>query len=101
MTPKAPRAPRAPLDFRKVESLRKHMLLTTSDLAGLLGVSRMTYYGWVRGAPLRQANDEKVRAMLRRLLTTMTEHHWPTPEVIAASQAQRLKLLKAVLEQVK
>lgn len=96
-----PKAPRTPLDFRKVEALRRHMLLTISDFAGLLGVSRMTYYGWVRGQPLRQANDEKVRVMLRRLLTTMTEHYWPTPEVIAATQAQRLELLKAVLEQVK
>jgi DNA-binding XRE family transcriptional regulator len=93
--------PKQPIDFIKVESLRKHMLLTTSDLAGLLGVSRMTYYGWVRGQSLRQANDEKVRAMLRRLLTVMTEHHWPTPQVIAAAQAQRLELLKAVLEQIK
>jgi hypothetical protein len=39
--------------------------------------------------------------MLRRLLTVMTEHHWPTPQVIAAAQAQRLELLKAVLEQIK
>jgi DNA-binding XRE family transcriptional regulator len=46
MTPK-------PLDFRKVEALRKHMLLTTSDMSELLKVSRMTYYGWVKGKPLR------------------------------------------------
>lgn len=96
-----PKAPRTPIDFRKVEALRKHMLLTTSDLAGLLGVSRMTYYGWVRGTPLRQANDDRVRVMLKRLLTVMTEHHWPTPQVIAAGQKQRLELLKEVLEQVK
>jgi DNA-binding transcriptional regulator YiaG len=90
MTPK-------PLDFSKVEALRKHMLLTTSDMSELLGVSRMTYYGWVRGKPLRRANDESVRAMLKRLLAVMTEHGWPMPEVIAAAQKQRKERLLGIL----
>jgi len=46
-----------PLDFTKVEALRKHMLLTTRDMAELLGVSRMTYYGWVSGKPMRKTNQ--------------------------------------------
>lgn len=96
-----PKVPRAPVDFRKVEALRKHMLLTTTDMAGLLGVSRMSYYGWVRGSSLRQANDEKVRVMLKRLLTVMTEFHWPTPAVIASAQPQRLQMLKEILGQIK
>lgn len=90
MTPKS-------IDFAKVEALRKHMLLTTSDMSGLLGVSRMTYYGWVRGKPLRKSNDEAVRTMLRRLLAIMTDHAWPMPEVIAAAQPQRLERLKQLL----
>jgi DNA-binding transcriptional regulator YiaG len=84
MTPK-------PLDFTRVEALRKHMLLTTSDMSELLGVSRMTYYGWVKGKTLRKANDAAVRAMLKRLLAVMTEHNWPMPEVIAADQKQDRK----------
>jgi DNA-binding transcriptional regulator YiaG len=92
MTPK-------PIDFSKVEALRKHMLLTTSDMAELLGVSRMTYYGWVRGKVLRKSNDEAVRVMLKRLLTVMTEHGWPTPEVIASDQPQRKQRLLEVLNQ--
>lgn len=92
MTPK-------PLDFAKVEALRKHMLLTTSDMAELLGVSRMTYYGWVRGKTLRKANDEAVRAMLKRLLAVMTDHSWPTPEVIAADPRQRKERLVEILNQ--
>lgn len=90
MTPK-------PIDFAKVEALRKHMLLTTSDMSGLLGVSRMTYYGWVRGKSLRKSNDETVRTMLRRLLAIMTDHAWPMPEVIASTQSQRLERLKQLL----
>ena len=89
--------PKTPLDFNKVEALRKHMLLTTSDMAELLGVSRMTYYGWVKGKPLRKSNDESVRVMLRRLLAVMKDHGWPTPDVIASSQKQRKERLISIL----
>jgi len=89
--------PKPALDFAKVEALRKHMLLTTSDMAELLGVSRMTYYGWVRGKPLRKSNDESVRTMLRKLLDVMTQHNWPTPEVIASDQKQRKERLVVIL----
>ena len=92
MTPK-------PLDFQKVEALRRHMLLTTQDMSELLGVSRMTYYGWVKGKPLRKSNDEVVRSMLKRLLAVMTDHGWPMPEVIAADQKQRKERLLELLNQ--
>lgn len=88
-----------PLDFTKVEALRRHMLLTTQDMSELLGVSRMTYYGWVKGKPLRKSNDEAVRSMLKRLLAVMTEHGWPMPEVIAADQKQRKERLLELLNQ--
>jgi DNA-binding transcriptional regulator YiaG len=91
--------PKPPLDFAKVEALRKHMLLTTTDMSELLGVSRMTYYGWVKGKPLRKSNDGTVRAMLKRLLAVMTEHAWPMPEVIAADRTQRMERLRALLNQ--
>jgi DNA-binding transcriptional regulator YiaG len=90
--------PKQPLDFSKVEALRKHMLLTTVDMADLLGVSRMTYYGWVRGKPLRKSSDDKVRQMLKWLLAVMTDHGWPQPEVIAMEQPQRKQRLDEILE---
>lgn len=89
---------KASLDFTKVESLRRHMLLTIADMAGLFGVSRMTYYGWVRGKPIRPKNEETVRVMLRRLLGVMTEHEWPMPEVIAADAKQRIVKLREILD---
>ena len=85
------------LDFTKVEALRKHLMLTTADMAKLLGVSRMTYYGWVKGKAMRKANDEAVRSMLRRLLTVVTEEGWTSPEVIAMNSNQRLDRLKETL----
>ena len=91
--------PKPPLDFAKVEALRKHMLLTTQDMSELLGVSRMTYYGWVKGKPLRKSNDDTVRGMLKKLLAVMTDHGWPMPEVIAAGQKQRKARLLEILNQ--
>lgn len=87
----------ATLDFAKIESLRKHMLLTVTDMARVLGVTRATYYAWVGGKPLRRKNDEHVRVMLKRLLAIMTEEGWPTPDVIAAPQAVRFEKLKELL----
>jgi DNA-binding transcriptional regulator YiaG len=86
-----------PLDFGKIEALRKHMLLTRRDMAALLGVTRMTYYGWVKGKPIRASNDEYVRTMLRKLLAVMSEHGWPTPDIIAATREQRMERLQEYL----
>lgn len=88
-----------PIDFTRVEALRKHMLLTVKDMSELLGVSRMTYYGWINGKPIRKSNDETVRKMLKRLLAVMTDHNWPMPEVIASSQKERKERLVEILEQ--
>lgn len=88
-----------PIEFSKIEALRKHMLLTVKDMSELLGVSRMTYYGWVKGKPIRKSNDETVRKMLKRLLAVMVNHNWPTPEVIASSQKERKERLVEILEQ--
>lgn len=87
------------IDFTKVEALRKHMLLTVQDMSDLFGVTRATYYGWLRGKPIRKSNDTNVRVMLKRLLGVMTEHSWPMPEVIAADQKQRKERLQQLLNQ--
>ena len=84
-----------PLDFKKVEALRKHMLLTTGNMAELLGVSRMTYYGWVKGKPVRKKNEDKVRDILRKLLSILNDG-WPQPEVIALEQKMRFERLLEV-----
>jgi DNA-binding XRE family transcriptional regulator len=88
--------PKPPLDFGKIEALRKHMLLTRRDMAALLGVTRMTYYGWVKGKPIRASNDANVRVMLRKLLAVMSDG-WPTPDIIAATREQRIERLQELL----
>ena len=87
-----------PIDFTKVEALRKHMLLTINDMASLLGVTRMTYYGWVRGKPLRKANSDTVRIVLKQLLSVMVDDKWPTPDVIAMEQKQRKERLDEIMK---
>ena len=72
------------------------MLLTTGNMAELLEVSRMTYYSWVKGKPIRKKNDEKVRDTLRNLLALMTEG-WPQPDVIALEQKYRFQRLLEIL----
>lgn len=86
-----------PLDFYKVEVLRKHMLLTTLDMAKAFGVSRVTYYGWTRGKPLRAKNEDKAKKTVRKLLAIMTDHGWPSPEIIGLDQKQRGERLLALL----
>jgi len=86
-----------PFKFESVETLRKHMLLTTGNMAELFGVSRMTYYGWVKGKPIRKSNEERVRRVLKQLLSVMTLHQWPMPEVIASSQKERMQRLVELL----
>lgn len=90
--------PNPPIDFVKVEALRKHMLLTTDNMASLFGVSRMTYYGWVRGKPLRKSSDITVRTVLKQLLSVMVEDKWPSPEVIAMEQPHRKAHLDELLK---
>ena len=85
--------------FVKVEALRKHMLLTATQMAKVLGVSRVTYTGWVGGKPIRKKNNEKVRKLLKKMMGVMTEQEWPSPEVIAMSSPQRFDSLIELMKE--
>lgn len=69
--------PKPPLDFKKIEALRVYAKLTKAEFATLCGVSRMTYYGWISGQPMRQKNEEFVRRSVRMLLELVRERKWP------------------------
>lgn len=87
------------IDFAKVEVLRRHMLMNTGDMAKLLGVSRVTYYSWIRGASLRSTNVPRVKLVLKKLLAILTEQGWPTAEVLAMTPKQRVQRLLELLGQ--
>jgi DNA-binding XRE family transcriptional regulator len=87
------------VDFAKVEVLRRHMLLSVSDMAKVLGVSRVTYYSWVRGKQPRMSNLARVKARIRRMLALLTEQNWPSTEVLEMAQADRVQRLIELLGQ--
>lgn len=86
------------VNFVQVDSLRKHMLLTVSDMSKVLGVSRETYYTWLadEGYP-RPKREVYVKERVRQLLLLLTEKDWPPPHVIASSQKERLSKLLDVI----
>lgn len=90
---------RKPIDFEKVELLRKSMLLTMADTAVVLGVSRLTYHKWVRGGEIRKGNLVNAKAGVRKLLALVSEKGWPTPDILAATGKQRTTKLLALLDQ--
>lgn len=87
-----------PLDFEKVELVRERMGLTIRDMCKLLGVSRITYYRWVDGGPIRPANEEKVKATLRKVMPLLKNGTWPPKGAKHWSGAKRLDALLEILE---
>jgi len=83
--------PNDPLNFDNVEALRKQMLLTVTQMAKALTVSRVTYSGWVEGKPIRKGNDIKVREILRRMLTMVLDG-WPNPTAKEMTSVDRFNL---------
>lgn len=94
MTPDKP-----PVDFAKVDMLRRHMLLSVSDMAKVMGVSRMTYYTWLRGGNVRSTNVPKVKAILKKMLTIIKDGGWPSQEVLVMKPSDRLAHLLELLGQ--
>lgn len=87
------------IDFEQVEALRNHMSLSKSDMAELITVSRQTYYSWVKGAKVTKANDKKVRIVLRKMLSIIKDHGWPTPVELALDPKERKAKLLALYEE--
>lgn len=85
------------ITFDKIDSLRRHMLLTHSQMAELLGVSRVTYYNWRAAGYPAERNIAKIRATLKDMLRVMLDHGWPTPAAVAMDQGERLAALQALL----
>lgn len=88
------------LDFTQLESLRRHMLMSVSDISNFLGVSRETWYTWQKGGYPRKGKEAFVRERIRELLHVMSTYSWPTPDVIASDPKDRYtKLVQTIKEQ--
>lgn len=88
---------RSTLDFGKVDALRRHILMTSSDMAKILGVSRVTYYGWVKGNPMRASSEARTRATLVNIVKIVKEHQWPGPDILVLTQRDRAKRMLELL----
>lgn len=86
------------LNFEKIEVLRRHLMLTTTEMAEVFGVSRITYYNWVHGTPLRTKNLTHAKKVIRKLVTIVKQYNWPTEEVRQLDQKQRLQRLLALMQ---
>jgi len=92
-------APSNPLNFAQVEEVRRQMLITTSTMAKVFGVSRMTYFKWVKGEPMHKTRIEHTRSCMRKVLAVVMEHNWPTPEVAGLTPKERGERLLALIAQ--
>lgn len=85
-----------PIDFAKVEVLRQRLSLSTMDMAEAMSVSRMTYYLWVRGGNMREAQARRVRKVVRVLLDLLKDKRW-FEEVVPSGPKERRKRLLALV----
>lgn len=85
------------IDFDKVEVLRRHLMLTQSEMAQVFGVSRITYLSWIKGTPLRQKNLSNAKRIIRLLIGLVKDQGWPMPDVRRLNQQDRLERLLAAL----
>lgn len=88
-----------PVDFAKVDMLRKQMALSVSDMAKVFGVSRVTYYTWLQGGGMRATTAPRIKRTLRGLLAVIREHQWPSGEVLAMPSKDRVAHLLELLGQ--
>jgi DNA-binding XRE family transcriptional regulator len=84
------------LDFSKVELLRNRLGLSSSDVAAAIGVSRMTYYLWVRGGNMRQTQASRVKKVVKVMLDLMKDKQWEE-EVMPLPPPQRRERLLALV----
>jgi len=85
------------IPFDRIDSLRRHMMLTRGQMARLLGVSRVTYYNWRAAGQVAPRNMVYTRKVLKELLRIMVDHEWPSPHVVAMESDERLVELQKLV----
>jgi hypothetical protein len=88
------------IKFSRIDDLRRHMLLSVTDMVRLLGVSRVTYYNWRTVGHLPDRSSTYTKKVLKDLLRIMVEHEWPSPPIIAMTPAERFEELQKLIKVV-
>lgn len=86
------------IDMVKVEKLRQHMRLSQADIATVFGVSRVTYYNWTRGRPIRDSNAQRIKVCIRKLIAVVQAHGWPLADAASMTNEARVKRLVALMD---
>lgn len=72
---------------------RVKLKLTTSDMAEIFGVSRISYYKWRKGGKMRPAMQQRVETALRQIIRVVNEQRWPSGSEMRLSSTKRAKRL--------
>lgn len=87
------------LNFRDVDQFRKtRLLISAKRMSEFFGVSRMTYYRWVKHGDVQERFDARNREVMTQLISFCREHNWPDADTRKLTQAQRYDKLTALLE---
>jgi len=87
-----------PLNFEQVETLRRNMLLTSSQFAELLGVTRQSYYNYLNGKSTPSSGRlEKIKKTVRQCAHLVVTSGWPSGDIIGARSDYRFEVLKGEL----
>ena len=85
------------IDFDKVETLRKHLLLSKTHMAEVLGVTRVSYHQWLLNTRPTRKSIDKLKVSLQKIIEVMTAENWPDTEVLGMSSARRKEHLLALM----
>ena len=84
----------SPPDFIELESLRKQMLLSISDLSSILGTSRMSYYTWLKGGNIHKSNIKKINSKINQLKGVVSKYEWPKDILELEPKERKVKLIE-------
>lgn len=85
------------IDINKIEALRTAMMLTNTQMASVLGVSRITYYNWRNGASISRESEYAAKAAIRKLAGLYVSGTWSTPDIRVMTGKKRFEYLQSLL----
>jgi len=82
------------VDFDDLELLKKRMLLSVTDLASILGTSRMSYYTWLEGGEMWKSNIKKINSKIDKLRNIISKYNWPNNVLELEQKDRKVKLVE-------
>lgn len=64
------------VSFDDIENMRRQCGLTAAEFCEVLGVSRASYYAWLRGGEIRNSNKNRLLQFVSKLEALSASAHW-------------------------